>query len=34
MSLDIAVDDLAADMWDAPYQPFRTFGFEEFFGKK
>ena len=34
MSLDIAVDDLAADMWDAPYRPFRTFGFEDFFGSK
>lgn len=34
MSLDIAVDDLAADMWDAPYQPFRTIRFEEFFGNK
>ena len=34
MTLDIAVDDLAADMWDAPYQKFETFRFEEFFAHK
>jgi hypothetical protein len=32
MTLDVAVDDLAADLWDAPYQRWVTFSFEELFG--
>lgn len=32
MTLDVAVDDLASDLWDAPYQPWVTFAFEELFG--
>ncbi len=31
MSLDVAVDDLAADPWDAPFQTWVTFEFEELF---
>jgi hypothetical protein len=31
MSLDVAVDDLAADLWDAPYHPWVTYEFEELF---
>ena len=31
MSLDVAVDDLATDLWDAPYQKWVTFHFEELF---
>ncbi len=31
MSLDVAVDDLAADLWDAPYQRWVAFRFEELF---
>jgi len=31
MSLDVAVDDLATDLWDAPYQRWVTFHFEELF---
>ena len=31
MTLDVAVDDLATDLWDAPYQEWATFGFEELF---
>jgi hypothetical protein len=31
MSLDVAVDDLAADLWDAPYQRWVTYEFEELF---
>ena len=31
MSVDVAVDDLAADLWDAPYQRWITYEFEEFF---
>ncbi|MHB1192245.1 MAG: DUF2141 domain-containing protein [Longimicrobiales bacterium] len=32
MTLDVAVDDLETDLWDAPYQPWVTFTFEELFG--
>jgi hypothetical protein len=31
MSVDVAVDDLEADEWDAPYQDWVTFAFEELF---
>jgi len=31
MSVDVAVDDLAAGLWDAPYQAWVTFHFEELF---
>jgi hypothetical protein len=31
MSVDVAVDDLAADLWDAPYQKWVTFHFDELF---
>jgi hypothetical protein len=31
MTLDVAVDDLATDLWDAPYQRWATFRFEELF---
>jgi hypothetical protein len=31
MSLDVAVDDLAADLWDAPYQSWVTYELEELF---
>lgn len=31
MSVDVAVDDLAADMWDAPYQNWVSFHFTELF---
>ncbi len=31
MTLDVAVDDLETDLWDAPYQPWATFTFEELF---
>lgn len=31
MSLDVAVDDLATDLWDAPYQRWVTYDFEELF---
>jgi hypothetical protein len=31
MTLDVAVDDLATDLWDAPYQRWATFSFEELF---
>lgn len=33
MLLHVAVDDLKADMWDAPYQPFKQIHFEAFFSK-
>ncbi len=32
MTLDVALDDLETDLWDAPYQPWATFTFEELFG--
>ena len=32
MTLDVAVDDLETDLWDAPYQAWVTFTFEELFG--
>ncbi len=31
MTLEVAVDDLATDMWDAPYQEWATFHFEDLF---
>jgi hypothetical protein len=31
MELDVAVDDLGTDLWDAPFQRWVTFGFEELF---
>jgi hypothetical protein len=31
MTLDVAVDDLATDLWDAPYQRWSTFSFDELF---
>jgi len=31
MSVDVAVDDLAADLWDAPYQRWVSYEFEELF---
>ena len=31
MTLDVAVDDLKTDLWDAPYQRWVTFSFEELF---
>lgn len=31
MTVDVAVDDLATDLWDAPYQEWVTFHFEELF---
>jgi hypothetical protein len=31
MILDVAVDDLARDLWDAPYHRWASFGFEELF---
>jgi hypothetical protein len=31
MTLDVAVDDLATDLWDAPYRRWVTFRFEELF---
>jgi hypothetical protein len=31
MSIDVAVDDLATDLWDAPYQEWVTFDFEDLF---
>jgi len=31
MTLDVAVDDLAPDLWDAPYQEWVTFRFQELF---
>lgn len=31
MTLDVAVDDLKTDLWDAPYQGWVTFRFEELF---
>jgi hypothetical protein len=31
MTLDVAVDDLKSDLWDAPYQRWVTFSFEELF---
>ena len=31
MSLDVAVDDLATDVWDAPYQRWVTYAFKELF---
>lgn len=31
MTLDVAVDDLATDLWDAPYQPWVRFSFAELF---
>ena len=31
MSIDVAVDDLAADLWDAPYQTWVTYEFGELF---
>ena len=31
MSIDVAVDDLATDMWDAPFQKWVTYSFEELF---
>lgn len=31
MSLDVAVDDLRTDLWDAPFRPWVTFAFEELF---
>ena len=31
MSIDVAVDDLATDLWDAPHQAWVTFDFEELF---
>jgi hypothetical protein len=31
MSIDVAVDDLAADLWDAPYQSWVTYRFDELF---
>jgi len=31
MTLDVAVDDLATDLWDAPYQRWVTFSFDELF---
>jgi len=31
MSIDVAVDDLAADLWDAPYQQWVTYEFEDLF---
>lgn len=31
MEIDVAVDDLKADMWDAPYQKWVTFKFDELF---
>lgn len=33
MSLDVAVDDLVADLWDAPYQRWVTYEFEELFAE-
>jgi hypothetical protein len=33
MSLDVVVDDLAADLWDAPYRRWATFAFEELFAE-
>jgi len=33
MTLDVAVDDLESDLWDAPYQSWVTFSFEELFGR-
>ncbi len=31
MTLDVAVDNLAADLWDAPFQRWATFTFDELF---
>lgn len=31
MTIDVAVDDLATDLWDAPFQEWATFRFEELF---
>jgi len=31
MTVDVAVDDLATDLWDAPYQEWVTFRFDELF---
>jgi hypothetical protein len=31
MTIDVAVDDLATDLWDAPYQEWVTFQFDELF---
>jgi hypothetical protein len=31
MSIDVAVDDLATDLWDAPYQTWVTYEFDELF---
>jgi hypothetical protein len=31
MSIEVAVDDLATDLWDAPYQRWVTYDFEELF---
>jgi hypothetical protein len=31
MMVDVAVDDLATDLWDAPYQRWATFHFEDLF---
>jgi uncharacterized protein (DUF2141 family) len=33
MTLDIAVDDLAPDLWDAPFHRFRSFRFADFFAE-
>lgn len=33
MSFDVAVDDLATDLWDAPYQRWVTYAFEELFAE-
>ncbi len=33
MALDVAVDDLETDLWDAPYQAWVTFSFEELFDR-
>ena len=34
MSVDVAVDDLAADLWDAPYQRWVTYQFDDFFTRR